>query len=961
MKIISWNLNGLRAAWNHGLASFLQLYDADIYAFQETKMNEPFPEIELEGYRAYWSFGERRGYSGTVVLTRYLPKRVHYKLANPYFDTEGRVITLEFEKFFLVNCYVPNPRSRQSRRDYRAAWDSYLEEYLVALQKEKPAIVCGDFNATLDDRDIYEESNWQLRGKSGFQEPERENLVRLEENGLFDSFRYLHPEETRQFTWWSNRLNKRDQNRGWRLDYFFLSESLEPVLQESTMLTQIYGSDHCPIVLQLALTPEDARCPESTSSKLRYTYTDVIAMEQQGIPIPDIKYIDLKWLWESVDWEQAEAHLQVLQTIVAKSAYTKSWSLIEKWQHRLVESLDARLLAVRYVCNTAAAKGIDRIRWTTPEDKMTAALSLTAKGYSALPARMIVLEGKRGKQRRIHVETYYDRAMQTLYAYALDPVAESWGERKSFAFRKGRSMYDVNEYIISAFSGLNAPEWVLIADVRKCYESISHDWIMQNIPLPKGILHQFLKAGYIYGGKEFPMEVGIGIGCSISPIIANMTLDGLQKHIFNHLYPDGEIDYANGNLIRYADDIIVAVRDYATGVRVQGIIQNFLDVRGLELSKEKSKIMHISEGFSLMSRSYFKRGDQLFSKPSDDAIRQFMGEMKNTIENYTGSQQSLIETLNRKLDGWATYHKVTEADIAFRQMDTYISALLLQLSEQKHPQWNRQKILNHYWYIDHEGRHCYALPEKKEVRVKFLADTLFYPYNPVKTNFNPYLEQEYYEFRTKQRKILSATGVYRSIWNRQQGKCLYCGREILRDEDKELIDADESQTSVAKRNAYIHRRCMMNSYEYVELEDYPSSLNDLMALLRKLDNGKKSTAQPYYALSEFFRTCSQNSVTLSFGKLETIMGEPLPEAAKEEEFWYRTGFDCISQCWLENGYEIRRLHLDERHRVVFRLTDENKQTASVDIPPALKYGRVPLEAKYEIENHLKYVMKKYGL
>lgn len=458
MQFISWNVNGIRAAWNHGLSTFLQKHNADIYAFQETKVNEPFLLAELDGYDAYWSFCDRRkGYSGTLVLTKYTPESVDYGIGDPNFDTEGRIITLEYERFYFVNCYFPNSQRSGMRRDYRAGWDEVLKKYLAGLDCKKPVIVCGDFNVPISDDDIYGESNWQEWNAEGFSSDERDSLIELIKSGFVDCYRQIHSDEKGKFSWWSNRLHKREENRGWRLDYFLASESLIENIQESTMLTDVYGSDHCPVLLDIELSA-DTKASASVVTPTRYKYKDLLYMEEHRIPFGNTKFTDLTGLWESIDWNAAEEHLQTMQMALAKSAYTYSPDLIEKWQKKIVFSIDAKLLAVRHVCSTAAGSGVDRIKWTTHHEKMSAALSLTSKGYHALPARLLLIKSKKGKQRRIHVETYYDRAMQTLYSYALDPIAESWGDRKSFAYRKGRSQYDMNEYIISAFSGEDAPE-----------------------------------------------------------------------------------------------------------------------------------------------------------------------------------------------------------------------------------------------------------------------------------------------------------------------------------------------------------------------------------------------------------------------------------------------------------------------------------------------------------------------
>lgn len=964
MNIISWNVNGLRAAWNHGLSSFLAKSRADIYAFQETKVNEVMSEFIPDGYHAYWSFCRyrRKGYSGTLILSRYPAIQCWHDFPGKEFNCEGRIITLDFGSFYFVNVYVPNSQSSDRRRDYRNRWDELFFGHLKRLKYRKPVIVCGDFNVPISDDDIYEENKWVELNKEGFQSTERENLLAIVESGFTDAYRYAHPEESGKYTWWSNRLYKRKENRGWRLDYFLVNDNIKQKISECMMHTKINGSDHCPIELEIDLCVDNLEDGVGQIHREKIHYADLVGLDGLSY-LNTAKNADMAELWNSIDWEQAEKHLAEMQCTLAKFACLRKQKSIIYWQKQIVCSLDAKLLAVRHVCSTDGGSGVDAVKWTSPEDKMIAVLSLTSKGYHALPARLLLIKSKNGKQRRIHIETYYDRAMQTLYSYALDPVAESWGDRKSFAYRKGRSAYDLNEYIKSAFTGKDAPQWAFIGDIRKCYEHISHDWILEHIPMAKEVLKEFLRAGYVFAGELYPMQEGIGIGCALSPIIANMVLDGLQEHIYRSLYPDhAPRDYANGNLIRYADDIFVAARTEVEACRIKRAVEEFLKVRGLTLSAEKSRVINVNEGFTFMSRSYFKREDHLCAKPSEESVERFMRSLKETIENHTGSQKSLIDSVNRKIDGWTTYHKIGEAEEAFRHVDVYIRGLLLELCQKKHPKWSKAKILEKYWYVDAQGRNCYALPDKREIRVKFLQDTLYTIYHPVNTKFNPYIDTEYIENRTQERQIRSATGIYRGIWNRQNGCCYYCGRRILSDQEKTVVEVDGSQSRKAARLGYVHKRCLSASFESVKTLDLPGSWTDVMELLEQIDfNRKPLIAMRLNPLSEFFRSCNKHSVTLTFKEIEEIIGEELGITANQKQFWYRTGFNNISQCWLDNGYQIKRIHLEGKKRVVFVLVRESKNKASVDIPEVIKFGRIPDAAKYELENYFQYIIRKYGL
>ena len=276
-------------------------------------------------------------------------------------------------------------------------------------------------------------------------------------------------------------------------------------------------------------------------------------------------------------------------------------------------------LAVRHVVNTNSTAGINNVKWLTDEDKMKAVLSLTSKGYHARPYRQIVIE-ERGKARNINIPTAYDKAMQTLYAYSLDPIAEATGDVRSCAFRKGRSTFDCHSFICEIFDHKDPPVWVFRGDVKSCYETISHKWLMQNIPMDKKVLSEFLRAGAIMNGTLFPLEQGISLGGSLSPIIGNMTMDGLQEFIYSRLYPNGDIDELQGCLVRFADDFVITARSRERAVEIRGIVMEFLIARGLRLSEEKSAVVHIDAGFEFLSRWYYRNDGILMIHPSRRAV-----------------------------------------------------------------------------------------------------------------------------------------------------------------------------------------------------------------------------------------------------------------------------------------------------------------------------------------------------
>ncbi len=250
MKITSWNVNGLRASLNKGFFDFFQENQADIFCVQETKMQRGQIELNLEGYEQYWNSAVKKGYSGTAVFSRLKPVSVSMDLGIDEHDQEGRVITLEYDEFYLVNVYVPNSQRELARLEYRLAWQDAFCEHLKKLDSKKPVIVCGDFNVAHKEIDI---KNPKANVKNaGFSPQEREKMTELLGAGFIDTFRHLNPEVTGAYTWWSYMFNARAKNVGWRIDYFLVSERLKDKIQQAFIYAQVMGSDHCPVGLEIS-------------------------------------------------------------------------------------------------------------------------------------------------------------------------------------------------------------------------------------------------------------------------------------------------------------------------------------------------------------------------------------------------------------------------------------------------------------------------------------------------------------------------------------------------------------------------------------------------------------------------------------------------------------------------------------------------------------------------------------
>ena len=249
MKLISWNVNGIRACVNKGFKDFFKEINADIFCIQETKCQIDQIELEFEGYKSFWNSAEKKGYSGTAIYTKEKPISVKYGIGIEQHDKEGRVITLEFKNFFMVNIYTPNSKRGLERLEYRQVWEDEIRKYLLDLNKIKPVIMCGDLNVAHNEIDLKNPKT--NRRNAGFTDEERKKMTQLLESGFTDSFRYLYPDKKEAYSWWSYMGRAREKNVGWRIDYFIVSKNIENKIKEAKIHSKIMGSDHCPVELEI--------------------------------------------------------------------------------------------------------------------------------------------------------------------------------------------------------------------------------------------------------------------------------------------------------------------------------------------------------------------------------------------------------------------------------------------------------------------------------------------------------------------------------------------------------------------------------------------------------------------------------------------------------------------------------------------------------------------------------------
>lgn len=579
MKIVSWNVNGLLACLRKGFLRFLADAQPDIICCQEVRTQCP---LHAPGYLSYWNIGQYPGYAGTLILTKKEPISYQLGMGNEEFDDEGRVMCLEFEDYCIVNVYVPslNPHSDPERPEYRNRWEASLREYVSGLQK--PAIICGDFNVARNHIDTYPENQKNEPDDPLFRSEIRDNFEQLITLGFTDVFRAIYPEVTGAYTWWGPKNNKRAENRGSRLDYFLVSDKLLPCVQSIKFNSDTLGSDHCPI--SMIINPSLSK--------------------------PSLDDEDLAAMWRNIDLEKMNDEVFKMQCDIAKAAYYKKWDLVEMLQESLVCSWPARVLSVHSIAKNNSAPGVDGVKWKTHTELAKAAMALNIYNYTAHPYRHIEIEEK-GKILPIDVPVAHDKAMQYLWHLAVDPVAESTADRRSFFCRRGRSLHDLHAYLERDMERDTEINLFQIIDVKSFYKEAIHKWFIDNIPMNKDILRQFLNAGVVTRGDLFHRNAGITYGSSLSPNLANMMLDGLQTAVYDGLYKKGH-GYGSGTMTRWADDIIFSLENESQGHAIVQIVSEFLAERGLRLNEEKTKIVDLRTGFDFLGRHY-KRGKNAHS------------------------------------------------------------------------------------------------------------------------------------------------------------------------------------------------------------------------------------------------------------------------------------------------------------------------------------------------------------
>ena len=448
--------------------------------------------------------------------------------------------------------------------------------------------------------------------------------------------------------------------------------------------------------------------------------------------------------WNSIDWKKIRRRVRRLQVRIAKAVQENRWNKVRSLQYLLTHSFYAKLLAVKRVTSNKGKKtpGVDGVLWRGARAKWQAAYSLRRRGYHPQPLRRIYIQKKNGKLRPLSIPIMYDRAQQALYKQGLAPVAETKADKNSYGFREGRSCADAVACAFNALSKPNSAPWILEGDIKGCFDNISFEWILKNIPMDKAVLHKWLNAGYSENGIHYPTRKGVPQGGIISPTIANMVLDGLEETV-RHAVPRR----CRINFVRYADDFIITGKSKAIlEDTIRPVIESFLRERGLELSSEKTKITHITDGFIFLGQTFRKHGRVLHITPSREGVHALLQKVGDLIRKHVSVPMPVLtKKLNDILRGWANYHRHVVASEAFSRIDTYVFEQLRRLLRHRHPKKSVKWLIKHYWSA--AGKNVFAVLAKtvktgtKLYRVLRVSSIGIRRYVKIKADANPYMPE----------------------------------------------------------------------------------------------------------------------------------------------------------------------------------------------------------------------------
>ena len=501
--------------------------------------------------------------------------------------------------------------------------------------------------------------------------------------------------------------------------------------------------------------------------------------------------------WHSIPWKTVNENVRRLQARIVQAMKAGKWHKVKALQHVLTHSFSGKALAVRRVTENPGKNtpGVDKVIWKAPEDKGMAIHQMQQRGYKALPLRRVYIPKSHGKKRPLGIPTMRDRAMQAMYLQAVDPIAETHADPNSYGFRKERCCAAAMAQCHTVLANSTRPQWILEGDIKSCFDRISHTWLLSHIPRDTTLLNTWLKAGYMDKSVLYPTEDGTPQGGIISPVLANMALDGLER-ILRKTYPHSGPKALKGmnkqvNLVRYADDfIITGLSKEVLHDEIKPLVTEYLQQRGLELSEEKTRITHIEEGFDFLGQHVRKYNGKLLITPSKKNVKAFLTDIRKVIkDNKQATAYWLIATLNPKIRGWANSHRHAAAKKTFVHVDTAIFKALWRWARRRHPKKGKQWVKDRYFgrFGNQNWRFFGMAKDKDGKTIQNLlclasATPINKKYPKIKGDCTPYdpAWELYLEERlgVKMEKSLQGKRRWTFLWKEQGGICPICSQPI---------------------------------------------------------------------------------------------------------------------------------------------------------------------------------------
>ncbi|CAG2135012.1 group II intron reverse transcriptase/maturase [Cupriavidus numazuensis] len=538
--------------------------------------------------------------------------------------------------------------------------------------------------------------------------------------------------------------------------------------------------------------------------------------------------------WGDIDWRRVDRNVRVMQIRIAKATQEGDWRRVKALQRSLTRSWSAKASAVRRVAMNQGARtaGVDRVEWKTPEVRWEAIGRLKRRGYRPLPLRRVYIPKSNGKKRPLGIPTLHDRAMQALYLLALEPVSEGTSDPNSYGFRINRSTHDAMSQLFRNLFQEASAQWILEADIKGCFDHISHDWLESNVPMDKAILRKWLKAGVIFQGQFQATDAGTPQGGIISPTLANVALNGLERQLaefFRTKLGVAKTKKLKVNVVRYADDFVITGNTpEVLENEVKPWVEQFLAIRGLTLSAEKTRIVHIAEGFDFLGWNFRKYSGKLLITPSKKNAQAFYRKVKEVISVRKGAkQEDLIRVLNPMLRGWAQYHRPVVAKAMFAKMERMVFQALWRWAKRRHRRKNAEWVRKKYFATMGKRNWVFGTTtaDKKGnpfwLELYSLAGTPIRRHTKVKGEYNPFDPVwEMYGEKLRQERMLQSMS-HRKQWIQlymsQRGLCALCQCKMTKEtgwDDHHIVPRVLGGSDALRNRVLVHPDCHVQVHHY---------------------------------------------------------------------------------------------------------------------------------------------------